>query len=316
MDRINEDKVVPADQAGERIDKAAATLFADYSRAELAKWISAGELTVDGRTVKPREKLHGGEELQLRAERIAKESWQEAQPMELDVLFEDEHLLVINKPAGLVVHPGAGNPSGTLVNGLLNFRPSLARLPRAGVVHRLDKDTSGVMVVAADELTQLRLSRMIQKRKISREYECVTEGRMVAGVDVDRPIGRDPRVRTRQAVREDGKPAQTQFRVLKRYRAHTLVQAKLQTGRTHQIRVHLQSIGYPLVGDRRYGARGKLPEGCEPEFIALMQSFARQALHARRLGFVHPINESEVSVEAPWPADFAALVAGLEDDLG
>ncbi|MCR9258673.1 MAG: 23S rRNA pseudouridine(1911/1915/1917) synthase RluD [Pseudomonadaceae bacterium] len=316
MDSISEDKVVPAEQAGERIDKAAAHLFADFSRAELARWITSGELTVDGKTVKPREKLRGGEHLTLRAQRVAREAWQEAQPIELDILYEDEHLLVINKPAGLVVHPGAGNPSGTLVNGLLNHRDAFSRLSRAGVVHRLDKDTSGVMVIAADELTQLRLSRLIEQRKISREYECVAEGRMVAGVDVDRPIGRDPHVRTRQAIVEEGKPAQTKFRVLQRYRAHTLVHARLQTGRTHQIRVHMQSIGYPLVGDRRYGARGKLPPGCEPELIQLVQSFPRQALHAKRIAFAHPITEAEVVVEAPWPADFAGLVAGLQADLG
>ena len=316
MDSISEDKVVPAEQAGERIDKAAAHLFADFSRAELARWITSGELTVDGKAVKPREKLRGGEHLMLRAQRVVREAWQEAQPIELDVLYEDEHLLVINKPAGLVVHPGAGNPSGTLVNGLLNHRDAFSRLPRAGIVHRLDKDTSGVMVIAADELTQLRLSRLIEQRKISREYECVAEGRMVAGVDVDRPIGRDPHVRTRQAIVEEGKPAQTQFRVLQRYRAHTLVHARLQTGRTHQIRVHMQSIGYPLVGDKRYGARGKLPPGCEPELIHLMQNFPRQALHAKRIAFEHPITQTPLEVEATWPEDFAGLVAGLQADLG
>ena len=316
MDSISEDKVVPAEQAGERIDKAAALLFADFSRAELSRWITSGELTVNGKTVKPREKVRGGEQLALRAQRVVREAWQEAQPMALDILYEDEHLLVINKPAGLVVHPGAGNPSGTLVNGLLNHRDTFSRLPRAGVVHRLDKDTSGVMVIAADELTQLRLSRLIEQRNISREYECVAEGRMVAGVDVDRPIGRDPHVRTRQAIVEEGKPAQTQIRVLQRYRAHTLVHARLQTGRTHQIRVHMQSIGYPLVGDRRYGAPGKLPPGSEPELIQLVQSFPRQALHAKRIAFEHPITEAEVAVEAPWPADFAGLVAGLQADLG
>ncbi|XOV82190.1 MAG: 23S rRNA pseudouridine(1911/1915/1917) synthase RluD [bacterium] len=316
MDSISEDKVVPADQAGERIDKAAAHLFADFSRAELARWITSGELTVDGTVVKPRDKLRGGELLTLRAQRVLREAWQQAQPMPLDILFEDEHLLVINKPAGLVVHPGAGNPSGTLVNGLLHHRETFSRLPRAGVVHRLDKDTSGVMVIAADELTQLRLSRLIEQRSIGREYECVAEGRMVGGVDVDRPIGRDPHVRTRQAIVEEGKPAQTQFRVLQRYRAHTLVHARLQTGRTHQIRVHLQSIGYPLVGDRRYGARGRLPPGCEPELISMLQNFSRQALHAKRIAFEHPITHHRLEVEAPWPADFAGLVAALQADAG
>jgi 23S rRNA pseudouridine1911/1915/1917 synthase len=314
MSSININMVVPAEHAGERLDRVAAQLFTDFSRMELARWISAGELTVDGNALKPKSKLHGGETLALSAKREQREAWQEPQAIELNVLYEDEHLLVINKPEGLVVHPGAGNPSGTLVNGLLHYRPELTRLPRAGVVHRLDKDTSGVMVVAASEISQLKLTRMIQSRKVRRRYACVCEGRMVSGQDVDKPIGRDPHVRTRQAVRDDGKTAFTEFRVRERFRAHTLVDAKLHTGRTHQIRVHLQSIGYPLVGDRRYGARGRLPQGSEPELITLVQNFSRQALHAWYLSFVHPFSDEELTFEAPWAADFDALVKGLRTD--
>lgn len=314
MSSININMVVPAEHAGERFDRVAAQLFTDFSRVELARWINAGELTVDGKTSKPKSKLAGGETLALSAEREQREAWQEPQAIELDVLFEDEHLMVINKPAGLVVHPGAGNPSGTLVNGLLHYRPELTRLPRAGVVHRLDKDTSGVMVVAGSELAQLKLTRMIQSRKVRRQYACVCEGRMVAGQDVDKPIGRDPHVRTRQAIRDDGKSALTEFRVRERYRAHTLVDARLHTGRTHQIRVHLQSIGYPLVGDRRYGARGRLPQGSEAELITLVRNFSRQALHAWYLSFIHPISGEELTFEAPWAADFGALVEGLRAD--
>ncbi len=306
--------VVPREHAGQRLDRIAAQLFDDFSRAELARWISAGDLTVNGAALKPKSKLVGGETLTLRADREIREAWQEAQPIDLDVLFEDEHLLIINKPAGLVVHPGAGNPSGTLVNGLLHYRPELTRLPRAGVVHRLDKDTSGVMVVAASDTAQLKLTRMIQRRELHRQYACVCEGRMVAGQDVDKPIGRDPRLRTRQAIREDGKPAQTEFRIQQRYRAHTLLTAKLHTGRTHQIRVHLQSLGYPLVGDRRYGARGRLPPGATAALMSRVQQFSRQALHAWKLSFVHPFTAQDLEFEAAWAEDFAALVDALGQD--
>ncbi len=314
MSLINLQQAVPAELAGERVDRVAAVLFADFSRAELSRWIVAGALTVDGQTCKPKTRVVGGEMLRLQAQREIREAWQEAQHIDLEVLYEDEHLLVINKPAGLVVHPGAGNPDRTLVNGLLHHRDALARLPRAGVVHRLDKDTSGVMVVAASELSQLRLSRMIAGRKVSRQYVCVCEGRMVAGRDVDAPIGRDPHVRTRQAIREDGKPARTEFRVRERFRAHTLVDAHLYTGRTHQIRVHMQSIGYPLVGDRRYGARGKVPSGASPQLIELLHAFPRQALHAESLEFEHPITRQAMAFTAPWPGDLAALVAALRED--
>ena len=305
---------VRADQAGQRLDKAAAELLSDYSRAELSRWIQSGELTVDGEVRKPKSKVLGGERLDLRARREVREDWQRAEPIALKVLYEDDDLLVIDKPAGLVVHPGAGNAAGTLVNGLLHYRPALAMLPRAGVVHRLDKDTSGVMMVAASETVQLRLTRMIQARKVDRYYVAVCEGRMVGGMDIDRPIGRDPRSRLRQAVRDDGKPAVTEVRVLERYRSHTLIEAKLLTGRTHQIRVHMQSVGYPLVGDRRYGARGRVPPGADPELIELIHGFSRQALHARRLSFEHPASGALIEVEAELPADLTNLIEALRQD--
>jgi 23S rRNA pseudouridine1911/1915/1917 synthase len=315
MSSINLQQTVPPEYAGQRLDRVAALLFEDFSRAELSRWITAGELTVNGQASKPKAKVAGGESLALQAQRTVREAWQEPQAIEVDVLYEDDDLLIINKPAGLVVHPGAGNASGTLVNALLHRRPELTRLPRAGVVHRLDKDTSGVMVVAGSELAQVRLTRMIQDRKLSRAYVCVCEGRMVGGQDVDKPIGRDPRVRTRQAVREDGKPALTQLRVRERFRAHSLVDAFLQTGRTHQIRVHMQSIGYPLVGDRRYGFRGRVPNGASAALIDTLHGFPRQALHAAKLAFEHPVSAQALSFVAPWPDDFMDLVSALRVDL-
>ena len=314
MRPISVNQMIPAEYAGERVDRVAAQLLSDFSRAELTRWIAAGELTLDGQTVKPKTKVAGGEHLRLDAQRTVREAWEEPQAMPLEVLYEDEDLIILNKPAGLVVHPGAGNRDQTLVNGLLHYRPALGQLARAGVVHRLDKETSGVMVVAASELAQLRLSRMIASRRVQRRYVCVCEGRMVAGQDVDAPIGRDPHVRTRQAVREDGKPAQTQFRVQERFRTHTLVDARLLTGRTHQIRVHMQSIGYPLVGDRRYGARGKVPGGSSPSLIEVVHGFRRQALHAQALAFEHPITGEEVSASTDWPDDFDVLVTALRAD--
>ena len=314
MSDINEEIFVPEYLSGQRFDKIAAELFSDFSRAELTRWINSGDLLADDRVLKPKTKLYGGETLQLTAMRERREAWQEAQAMDLDILFEDEHLIVLNKPPGLVVHPGAGNYDGTLVNGLLAHRGSLTTLPRAGVVHRLDKDTSGVMVIAASTKAHTLLTQMIQDREIERRYQGICEGRMVAGCDVDKPIGRHPSIRTKQAVRDDGKPAFTQFRVAERFRVHTLVNAQLGTGRTHQIRVHLQSIVYPLLGDKRYGARGKLPSGASQSLITTLQSFARHALHAKTLEFTHPISQQPLKFEAPLPVDMLAVLEALRED--
>jgi 23S rRNA pseudouridine1911/1915/1917 synthase len=300
--------------AGERADRAAAALLPAHSRTNLSRWIRGGELTVDGRTVKPNHRLGGGERLSLDARLTLGDNWSEAQHVPFRVLYEDEHVLVVDKPAGVVVHPGAGNRDHTLVNGLLERRPELRSLPRAGVVHRLDKDTSGVMVIAASPLAHRRLVAAIQAREVARDYLAVAEGRMVAGLDIDRPIGRHPTIRTRQAVRADGRPALTRVRVRARFRSHTLLDASLATGRTHQIRVHLAAIGHPLAGDRRYGARGRLPAGAADELVAAVQAFARQALHARRLAFRHPATQEEQVFEAPVPADLAQLIDLLERD--
>ena len=305
---------MPPELAGERLDRAAAVLFPEFSRAMLSRWIQGGELTVDGAPGRPKHRLAGGEALRLDATLVPREDWTSAEAVGFDVVYQDDALLVVDKPPGVVVHPGAGNPRGTLVNGLLNRFPELEHLPRAGIVHRLDKDTSGLLLVARTVQAQHALGKLLARREISRRYPAVVEGTLTGGLDIDRPIGRDPVRRTRQAVRADGRPSLTRVRVLARYRAHTLVEATLETGRTHQIRVHLASIGHPLVGDARYGARGRLPTRADEETVAVLRGFRRQALHAWKLRLDHPDTGRELRFTAPPPADFAALVAALEAD--
>ncbi|MDG1704157.1 MAG: RluA family pseudouridine synthase [Pseudomonadales bacterium] len=305
---------IPPKLGGERVDKAAALLLPEFSRAELTRWIGEGALTLDGGVVKPKYKVFGGELLELKCQRQAREDWQSAEAMNLDILFEDEDLLVINKPAGLVVHPGAGNSDGTLVNGLLHHRPQLQELPRAGVVHRLDKETSGIMVVAGSPSAYRRLVEAISVRQVRRRYVAVCEGVMVSGQDIDRPIGRDPKQRTRQVVREDGKSAQSLVRVRARYRAHSAVDVTLGSGRTHQIRVHMQSIGHPLVGDTKYGCRRILPRGADADTVTTLQQFPRQALHAFKLDFAHPTSEHALHFAAPIPEDLGMLMQTLAED--
>lgn len=306
--------IVPAEYAGQRLDKVAATLLDEFSRVEVSKWIKEGSLTLDGQIVLPKLKLKGGETLALDAERTQREAWQEAQAIELDIVYQDEDVLVINKPVGLVVHPGAGNPSGTLVNGLLHHKAELSSLPRAGIVHRLDKDTSGLMVVASSPAAFTVLTAAVAERTMTRQYLAICEGRMISGQDIDLPIGRDPQSRTRQAVREDGKPAFTEVRVEERFRVHTLVRAKLQTGRTHQIRVHMAHVGHPLVGDTRYGAKRRLPAGGSEALTTRLRQFPRQALHARGLGFRHPISNEWLDFVVDLPPDMSELVELLRDD--
>lgn len=306
---------VPADLAGERVDKAAARLFREFSRAALTGWIHDGALTVDGAVVKPKLRLVGGESLVLDAVIAAREDWETAEPVPFEIVYEDADVLVINKPAGVVVHPGAGNPDGTLVNGLLHHRASLALVPRAGIVHRLDKDTSGLLLVAANIEAHASLVRALQAREIQRGYRAVCEGVLVSGLDIDAPIGRDPVRRKLQRVRPDGRPALTRVRVIERFRAHTLVAAQLETGRTHQIRVHLSSIGHPLIGDRAYGSRGRLPPGADADLVAAIRAFERQALHARELAFRHPVHGGWLKFEAPDPDDLARILEALRADV-
>ncbi len=268
---------------------------------------------MNSQPARPRDAVLGGETVELWAEPAREETWQ-PQAFALDILFEDDDLIVINKPAGLVVHPGAGNREGTLVNALLNHDPNLATLPRAGIVHRLDKDTSGVLVVARSPRAHTHLVRQLQARALTREYQAIVQGVMIAGGTVDAPIGRHPAQRTRMAVIEGGKEAVTHYRVIQRFRAHTHVQIKLDTGRTHQIRVHMAHLRYPVACDPVYGGRLLLPAGARPELAAALRGFKRQALHAARLGLVHPVSKDEMEWSAPLPEDMEELLNQLEAD--
>lgn len=307
--------VASADVAGLRLDQALARLFPDYSRSRLKDWILSGHVTVDRAVLRPRDRLGGGEEIRLRPELTVEEAVR-PQPIPLDILYEDESVIVLNKPAGLVVHPGAGNPEGTLQNALLHHRPALATVPRAGIVHRLDKDTTGLMVVAGTVEDHTDLVRQLGERTVKREYRAVCNGVMTAGGTVEAPIGRHPVDRLKMAVRSGGKPAVTHYRVVRRYRSHTDVRVSLETGRTHQIRVHMAHIGYPLVGDRVYGGRLKLPRGAGEELVRVLRGFRRQALHARRLAFRHPRSKETVTFEAPIPRDYHDLLEALALDAG
>ncbi len=311
--RISQSIDVPYEQGNKRLDQVAALLFPDFSRSRLQQWIKEGQLRVDGNVWRGRDKLTGGEHLTLETELVAEGDWV-AQEMPLDITFEDEHILVLNKPAGLVVHPAAGNADGTLLNGLLHYLPSLREIPRAGIVHRLDKDTTGLMVVAKTLQAQASLVEQLQDRSMGREYEAVVQGHMTGGGKVDEPIGRHGTQRTKMAVSPVGKEAVTHYRVLHKYPTHTHIRCKLETGRTHQIRVHLSHIGYPLVGDATYAARTRLVKGVGPILRQALQSFPRQALHAKALGLIHPVTQDWMAWEVDLPDDMTHLLDTLGAD--
>ncbi len=316
MTTIQREAAVPLDIAGRRFDQAAAGMFPDFSRSRLSGWIKSGVLTLDGQQGSPRQLLRGGELVRLDVE-LENEVSNAPEAIALDIVHEDADLLVVNKPAGLVVHPGAGNPAGTLLNALLYHDATLAELPRAGIVHRLDKDTTGLMVVAKRLPAYTALVELLSRHEVQRQYEAVVLGTLVAGGTVDAPLGRSMGDRLRQAVRdeEDGKRAVTHYRLRERFRAHSLIQCQLETGRTHQIRVHLTHIHHPLVGDPLYGGGLKLPKGASAELTAVLRGFRRQALHAEKLAFVHPISGEAMAFSAERPADLQALIEALRADL-
>lgn len=310
-ERIELEARVPDIPGSRRLDQIAAMLFPDYSRSSLQSWIRSGDLKVDGKVCKPKGKCFGGELLSLTTDVENNDHWQ-PENIPLDVIHEDEAIAVINKSAGLVVHPGAGNCSGTLLNGLLYRYPDLASVPRAGIVHRLDKDTSGLMVVAKTLSAHADLVSQLQRRSINREYEAVTIGSMTSGGKVEAPVGRNPATRLKMAVIESGKYALTHYRIIDRYPAHTRIRLQLETGRTHQIRVHMAHIGHPLVGDPLYAGRLRLPGTATPELADSLRNLGRQALHARRLGLVHPVSGEYMAWESGLPADLAELLEVLE----
>lgn len=316
-ERIQISASVASEQHGDRLDQVAAQLFPEYSRSRLQGWIKKGELLVDGQQLRPRDKVLEGALLSIDTEPEPAVVW-EAEDIALDIIFEDEHIIVLNKPAGLIVHPGAGHPDGTLVNALLAHSPDMAKLPRGGIVHRLDMETSGIMVAAKTLVAHHNLVGQLQDRTVNREYCAVCIGVMTGGGTIDEPMGRHPKQRKKMAVSlVGGKPAVTHYRVSKRFGHHTSITVNLETGRTHQIRVHMAHRHYPLVGDPVYGGRPRLPRGASAELIQALRGFSRQALHARALGLQHPVTGERLSFECPLPEDFENLleVLGREDPI-
>ena len=302
---------VPEELVGMRLDQALAEMFSDYSRSKLQTWIKAGRVTVNGQLLKARDKVDGGEDILLDAE-PEKVVEAIAEPIALEIIYEDDDLLIINKPAGLVVHPGAGNPNGTLLNALLYHDGNLAQLPRSGIVHRIDKETTGLLMVAKTLASHTDLVEQLQNREIEREYQAIIQGRMTAGETIDQPIGRHPVDYKRFMVKAGGRDSVTHYRVLQRLENYTVIKVILETGRTHQIRVHMEHIRYPLVGDPLYGRRFGLPRACSPALEEALRAFKRQALHAAKLGLIHPTTKEHCQWEIPMPEDMQILLTAME----
>lgn len=313
IEAIRIDCVLPPETAGQRLDQALAAVCQEHSRARISNWIKRGEVLVNEQTARPRDRVSGGEQIRIRAALEAGTSL-EPEAIALAVVHEDAEILVIDKPAGLVVHPGAGNPRHTLLNALLNHDANLAHLPRAGIVQRLDKDTSGLMVIAKTPTAHTRLVDALQRRLVKREYLAIVNGTFTAGGSVDEPIGRHPRQRLRMAVVAGGKPAVTHYRIATRYRAHTLLRVQLESGRTHQIRVHMAHLDHAVLGDPLYGPRPRLPRAADEALRKAIQGFRRQALHACTLGLNHPANDEPLQFNAAVPADMQQLMDQLAAD--
>lgn len=312
-EQIQRSAQVPEHLSGQRLDKVVAEVFDEFSRSRLQQWIKQGHLTVDGQSYRGRDKVYSQQHLDLQAELDEQGDWQ-AEPIALDIIYEDDSLLVLNKPVGLVVHPGAGNAEGTLVNALLHHAANLSQLPRAGIVHRLDKDTSGLMVVAKTLSAHHQLVAQLQQRQVTRIYQALVYGCVAAGGQVEEPIGRHPTQRTKMAVHPTGKPALTHYRVAERFQHFTHLYLKLATGRTHQIRVHMSHLNYPLIGDSVYGGRLRLPAGCSPALTETLRGFRRQALHAYQLGLTHPASEQAMSWQVDAPEDYQQLLQRLQQE--
>jgi 23S rRNA pseudouridine1911/1915/1917 synthase len=307
---------IPIEAAGKRLDQVLAQIFSEHSRSRIQDWIEKGFVKIDGEQKRGRDKVKGGEQVEISAAQETLTSWT-GEDLPLDIIFEDEELLVINKPTDFVVHPAAGHAGGTLVNALLHYLPQLSELPRAGIVHRLDKDTTGLLVVAKTMNAHNKLGSSLQMREVERVYEAIVQGVMPAGGTLTAWLDRHPHDRKKRTVVEAGrgKEATTHYRVLQKFRAHSHLQLKLETGRTHQIRVHMAHISYPILGDKTYGGRLRLPPNADPSFLQMIREFPRQALHARRLSLMHPKTGESMSWESPLPADMQALLLALKADL-
>lgn len=312
--RFHHTLIVPELYAHERLDQALAQLISQFSRSQLKNWIDAGQVLVNGKICKPKMKLRGGETILINAPvpQLVKVS---PQAIKLSIIYEDETLIIINKPVGMVVHPGAGNQDQTLVNALLHHSPSLNLLPRAGILHRLDKNTSGLLLIAKTAEAFKDLGQQLKKRTLMREYQAIVYGILISGGTINAPIARDPINRKKMTVIATGKPATTHYRVLERYRAHTRLKVKLDTGRTHQIRVHMQHIHHPIVGDPTYGGSVRLTKAMSAEFIQALRHFNRQALHACALGFKHPLSQQDIRIEVDLPNDMQILIQLLKKDM-
>jgi len=309
------DGIIPEESSGLRLDQALAQLFSDYSRGQITKWIKAGDVLVNNKVLRPRDSVMGGEHVVIAAHiEVVDDTWI-AEAISLNIIYEDDDVIILNKPAGMVVHPGAGNHDGTLVNALLHHAPQLEGIPRAGIVHRIDKATTGLLMIAKTLQAHNSLVTQLQERSVLREYQAITMGVMTAGGTVDEPVGRHPVDRKKMAVIGSGKQAVTHYRVEQRFRAHTHIRCKLETGRTHQIRVHMAHIRYPLLGDPAYGGRIRLPKGASDHTKQVLQEFRRQALHAGLLGFIHPRTGEEVSWRVDIPEDMQNVLDVLAKDL-
>ena len=304
------DVILPAASAGERLDAVLGRMLPEYSRSRIQAWLRAGQIQVDGASPRASVRIRGGEQVQIRVPAVAAGAWL-AEPVPLRIVREDDAILVIDKPAGLLTHPGAGHANGTLVNGVLQHVADNQYLPRGGIVHRLDKDTTGLLVVAKTEAARQSLIAQLASRSMHREYLALVLGAMTGGGTVDAPIGRHSHDRLRMTVRSDGRPAQTDYRLAERFARHTLLRLRLATGRTHQIRVHMAHIGHPLLGDPLYGGGLRMPAGASPALVEALRGFQRQALHAERLAFTHPFTAQAMTFEAPLPDDLTALLNAL-----
>lgn len=305
--------IIPAELQGLRLDQALAKLLPEYSRALIQQWIKNGNILLNQSLAKPKTTIIGGETVQIEAKLEVKAAWA-AQPIPLNIIYEDEALLVINKPIGIIVHPGNGNPDRTLLNALLYHAPALALLPRVGIIHRLDKDTSGLLVIAKTLPAFTGLSKQLKARTIKREYQAIVSGEVISGGKITAPIGRHPVQRKRMAIIETGRPAITHYRILEKYRAHTRLKIQLETGRTHQIRVHMAYIQHPIIGDATYGERLRLPKGATANLIAALKQFKHQALHADELAFIHPLSQEAMHWKIDLPSDLQHLIACLKED--